>query len=136
MIFNTANQQEAAAAKEYLNSCIRNGWKVDIVRKSGQRSLNQNNYLHLILSAFGMHFGYDLSEAKIVYKQVNASTYEYTKKGRVFYRSSADLTKEEMQKTIDLFMQKSAEQGCPLPLATDQSWLDQIYNQSEREYYK
>lgn len=83
-----------------------------------------------------MHFGYDLAEAKEVYKDVCKEIYWYEKKGRKFKRSSADLSKEDMMRSIDLFIQKSAEQGCPLPIATDRGWLDAISNEAEREHYK
>jgi len=82
-----------------------------------------------------MHFGYSLEESKQIYKEINASTYSYKKKGRVFYRSSADLDKAEMQKTIDKFMRKSADAGCPLPLAENAEWLSLIRNEAERNQY-
>jgi hypothetical protein len=99
------------------------------------RTLSQNSSLHLIISAFGSHFGYTLEESKQIYKEINATIYAYTKNNRTFYRSSADLTKEEMMHSIDKFREKSAEAGYPLPLATDQNWLIQIENaiqQTER----
>jgi hypothetical protein len=71
-------------------------------------------------------------ESKMVYKQVSSDIYYYKKKDRQFIRSSADLNKEEMAKTIDRFMEKSKEAGYELPLATDQDWLRMIENEVER----
>mgnify|MGYP000894825755 FL=1 len=82
-----------------------------------------------------MHFGYTLEEAKLVYKQVNESTYYYEKKGRQFIRSSADLNTAEMTKTIDKFRQKSADAGFPLPSAEDREWLDRIDIEISRNSY-
>lgn len=136
MKYNLSDRQEIEKAKEHLNGLIRLQVQVEVKRVPIHRTTSQNNYLHLILTAFGMHFGYDLYEAKLVYKEVNRELYYYKKKGRTFIRSSADLTKEEMMKSIDLFIQKSAENGCPLPIATDQDWLAAISNEAEREHYK
>lgn len=135
MKFNLAIKAEKSKAFSYFMILANKKSLVDVKKVSPRRSLNQNNYLHLLLGAFGQHFGYTLEEAKIIYKELNKSVYAYKKKGRTFYRSSADLSKEEMAKTVDLFMEKSKEQGYPLPLATDQGWLQQIENDMERSRY-
>jgi hypothetical protein len=105
---------------------------VEIKAISPNRTLSQNSYLHLIIGAFGEHFGYTIEEAKQIYKELNKPIYIYRKKDRVFFRSSADLSKEDMAKTIDVFRQKSSEQGYDLPLATDKEWLLQIDNLIEQ----
>lgn len=135
MKFNLAVPYEAKQADGYLKRLHEKKNVVEVKKVSLKRSLSQNSYLHLLIGAFGNHFGYTLEEAKLIYKELNADTYRYRKKGRTFWRSSADLSKEEMAKTIDAFMQKSAEAGYPLPLATDQEWLRQIENEIERSKY-
>lgn len=135
MKFNTQIAAEAQQASGYFNKLIEQKAIVEVKKISPKRSLNQNAYLHLLIAAFGMHFGYDLAEAKQLYKEINGEIYMYSKKGRVFLRSSADISKEDMAKSIDKFMRKSAEQGCPLPPATNQEWLRQIENEIERSYY-
>lgn len=132
MKYNTKIPQEAQQAKERLDYLIEKEVLVEVIKVSPRRSLNQNNYLHLLIGAFGSHFGYSLEEAKIIYKELNPSVYKYDKKGRTFWKSSADLTKEEMAKTIDNFMKISAEHYYPLPPATDQEWLRQIENDIEK----
>ncbi len=135
MKYNLTNDLEVASAFGYLTDLAGKKSLVEVKKISPKRSLNQNSYLHLIISAFGLHFGYTADEAKIIYKEINKSLYQYDKKGRTFYRSSADLTKEEMAESIDKFMQKSAEAGYPLPLATDQGWLMEISNAIEGAKY-
>jgi predicted phosphoadenosine phosphosulfate sulfurtransferase len=133
MKYNTANDAEATAAAEYLVTLIDKKQIAEVIKVSPKRTLNQNSYLHLIIGAYGANFGYTLAEAKTLYKRdVNPDIYVYKRHGSMFLRSSADLTKEEMAKSIDRFMQMSAEQGFPLPLATDQEWLRQIENEIER----
>lgn len=108
---------------------------IEIIKVSPKRSLNQNSYLHLLIGYFGLHFGYTMEEAKQVYKNMSREIYTYKKNDAIFIRSSADLSTEEMAKTIDTFMKVSAENGCPLPPATDEGWLREISNQNEREGY-
>ena len=132
MKYNMANLAEAERAFQYLTDLSGKEAIVEVKKVSPKRSLNQNSYLHLLLGAFGSHFGYSLAESKLIYKELNANIYSYKKKHRTFYRSSADLTKEEMMHSIDRFREKSAEQGYPLPTATDQEWLRQIENTIEQ----
>lgn len=133
MKFNLKLPAEAGRATDYLNTLIKNGSLAEVKKISPKRSLNQNSYLHLLLSAFGAHFGYTLEEAKLIYKEINPKVYAYEKKGRTFYRSSADLTKDEMTASIERFRDKSAEAGYPLPTATDQGWLRELENSIEAQ---
>ncbi len=141
MKYNLANQTEVAHAYGYLTDLAKEEKVVEIKKVSPRRSLNQNSYLHLLLGAFGSHFGYTLEEAKTVYKTLpgNIEIYGYTKEIRgkkwEFLRSSADLTKEEMAKTIDTLHEWSRKGGYPLPPATDKEWLMQIENEIERSGY-
>lgn len=135
MKFNMAVPYEAKQASGYLKRLYEKKNVVEVKKVSPHRTLNQNSYLHLLIGAFGAHFGYSLEEAKQIYKELNASTYRYEKKGRVFWRSSAELSKEDMAKTIDAFMQKSAEAGYQMPLATDHGWIQQVENEIERSKY-
>lgn len=132
MKFDLSLPTDIHKATMYLAELIEKQSLAEVKRISPKRSLNQNSYLHLLLAAFGQHFGYTLEEAKLIYKELNPGIYAYEKKGRTFWRSSADLSTEDMAKSIDLFMEKSKEAGYPLPLATDQAWLMEIENEIER----
>ncbi len=133
MIFNLANQQDLAKAREYLNQIARLGKRVEIVRKAEHRTLPQNAYLHLILGYFGTQTGYTLSEAKVLYKRLNPDLYLYEKNGAKFMRSSADLSKEDMTKTIERFMEYSEGKGISLPRANNQEFLDLATNTVEAQ---
>lgn len=132
MKYNTAIKGEKQDAEKYFKKLVDSESLVEIKKISKTRSLRQNSYLHLLLGAFGDHFGYTIEEAKLIYKEVNKNIYYYKKKDRVFIRSSADLDSAEMTKTIDHFREVSASQGCELPLATDQDWLRSIENMIEQ----
>ena len=132
MKYNLSNDKEAQAAFTYLTKLVGSESIAEVKKVNPNRSLKQNAYLHLLLGAFGDHFGYTLEEAKTIYKQINKGVYQYEKKGRTFTRSSADLDTKEMTITIDKFREKSKEAGCPLPAATDKEWLMSIENMIEQ----
>lgn len=135
MRYNLDDTKEADEAFTHLTKLVGQHAEAEVKKVVPGRSLRQNNYLHLLLGAFGMHFGYTLEEAKIIYKEINSSVYKYKKKGRTFLRSSADIDKDEMTRSIDQFRLKSAEAGCELPLATNQDWLRSIENAMEQHRY-
>lgn len=132
MKYNLKDRVEALHAFSQLNDLALKEAEVEIKKVNPKRSLNQNNYLHLLLGAFGQHFGYSLEEAKQIYKEISLDIYAYTKKNHQFFRSSASLNSAEMSKTIDRFRDFSVEQDFPLPLATDQAWLRSIENSMEQ----
>lgn len=135
MKYNLAVKDDATEVHIQLAKLMIRKPIIELKEIRAQRSGNQNRYLHLLLGAFGIHFGYTLEESKMIYKQINESTYFYEKKGRQFMRSSADLNVEEMTKTIEKFRMRSAENGCELPAATDQDWLNRISNDIEKNRY-
>ena len=139
MKFNTAYPKEKREAMSYAMKLINGKKIVEIKRVSPNRSLRQNSYLHLLLSDFGEHFGYNLEEAKQIYKEMSKGIYAYEKTTngvtRTFWRSSADLTVEEMTKTIERLREVSAAADYPLPPATDQEWLRSIENRIEQSNY-
>ncbi len=135
MKYDLKDTIQADLAFGYLQTLVEQESEVEVKKLIRNRSLNQNSYLHLLLGAFGANFGYNLQESKQLYKQINKDIYYYTKENRGkkldFVRSSADLDKEEMAKTIDKFMQMSEQAGYKLPPAEDQGWIRELENDVE-----
>lgn len=132
-----ANKDEAEEARHHFAQLLATNALIELKKLSPKRTLSQNNYLHLLLGEFGMHFGYTIEEAKIIYKQLNSDIYSYEKKGRSFWKSSAELSTAEMSKSIDHFRDISASNGLELPLATDKEWLWRIEKEiSGNKYLK
>lgn len=104
------------------------------------RSLRQNNYLHLILSYYGLEFGYNLSYVKrnifkmIVNPQIFFIDRVNEKSGEVYrdVKSSAELSKEEMCIAIDRFKDHSAQGGLVLPDPDNIIYLKEISEEIER----
>lgn len=136
MKYDLKNATEAGEAMSFLLEQVKAEKKVEVKVIRPRRSLNQNSYLHLLIGAFGAHFGYTLDEAKTVYKrQVNPEIYVYEKNNIKFLRSSADLDTAEMTKSIDRFREFSKEHGLPLPTAENPDEMRALENMVEQHYH-
>lgn len=135
MKYDTKNIKEAEEALKYLEHLIDKEHLVDVRRVSRRRSLRQNNYIHVTFGIFGLETGYTASEAKSLYKRINKDIYVYEKNGNPFVRSSADLTKDEMNRSIDVWRNYAGEQGVNIPLPYDTDALMYWENQIEQSKY-
>ena len=136
MIFNTSSTIEKMQSKAYYDKLVDKGAKIEIKKISDFdydytkkddpkiRTKLQNRYLHLLLSYFGLCFGYSKEEAKIVWKRdICPEIFIYEKNGHTFERSSADIDTLEMTKAIEKLKYKSLIEGHPLPDAENKDFL-------------
>ena len=123
MRYDGSNELHAAQARARLEKLIRERKVFDLTEKKPQRSLNQNAYLHVLISYFACQIGETAEYVKREYfkKLVNPVTFIREREdrflGRIKYlRSSADLDRDEMTLCIDRFRDWSAVQaGIYLP---------------------
>lgn len=137
MIYNTANIIEAEQAKTRLNWLIGHNKKVELTEKRKKRSLNQNSYLHVVLSFYGTQTGYTLTEVKedIFKRDICRLIFETEKNGRIVYRSSADLNTKEMTQAIERFRNHAAQDlGLHIPEPHEEQFL--AYCQEEIDKHK
>lgn len=136
MKYQTKNNQEAVEAKAYLKVLLDKKCLVEIKKVSPRRSLKQNNYLYLTFGIFAAQTGYKPEEAKVIYKRyANTSLYVYEKNGIAFLRSSADLSTEEMTRSIDRWREYAAENGVNIPPPTDEEALRFYENMIEQQQH-
>jgi hypothetical protein len=133
MKFDTSIKQEKSEAFKYFMGLVNRKKLIEVKKISPTRTLNQNSYLHLLLSAYGAHFGYTLAEAKTLYKRdINPDLYVYSKHDSKFLKSSADLTVEEMTISIERLRQEAADSGFPLPSAEEPAALRSLEKSIEQ----
>ncbi len=126
MLYDLNKNIDVERFKRRSEQLLKEGVVVEL-KKKVRRSTSQNSYLHLILGWYGMELGYTLEEAKHIYKNLSNEIYWYKKKNESFYRSSADLSTEEMTSTIDKFRNYSSkEAGIYLPEPSDLAFLTEI----------
>jgi hypothetical protein len=120
MRYSLDNQAQADQAKEYLNQAIRNKWKIELIRKSNQRSLPQNAFFHLLCTYLGNQLGYTKDEAKTYIKRHMSDVFVYEKNGNKFMRSSADLNQQEMSAVMERLYMLAADLDVVLPLVENE----------------
>lgn len=137
MIYSLDKEHEKQQAITRFHFLIAKGKRIELKVKHPRRSINQNSYLHLILSAFGSHFGYSLEEVKqyIFKEQVNSEIFNNGDKGSLItiqeWRSTADLDTKELTTAIERFLNYSAKNGYRLPEPSDLVWIQELEKQIE-----
>ena len=129
MRYNLSIQQNALAAEQQLKHLIKKGAKIELTEKRSRRTLSQNAYLHLILSWWGLEYGYTLEESKQYFKELNEDYYYYKKKGKTFVRSTSGVDTKEMTVHIEKFRDWSVQNGLYLPAPNEQQQIKSIQNQ-------
>ena len=137
MKYDLTNDRDKEQFKSRVNQLFERGAYVELTDKSN-RSKKQNAYLHVILSAFALEFGYTLETVKRSFYKVecNKDLFLRDKNGKLgtkqYLRSSSDLTKEEMTLSIDRFRKFSSENGCYLPSPDEEAEIRAIEKDYER----
>lgn len=133
MKYNLAEKKEVDEALMYFTKLVGKEVVVEIKEVQKRRSLNQNAYLHLLLGIYSLDTGYRLAESKVIYKRdANPDIYVYKNKGMTFLKSSADLDKETMTRSIERFREFAREQDIHLPSAMSEEEQRSLENQMER----
>ena len=142
MLYNSNKPIDAQRAIEKIKHFIKNKKVFELKEKRKRRSINQNSYLHLILSGFALETGYTTEEVKqdIFKKIVNPVMFYEGEFGELVkierWRSTASLNTQEMTLCIDRFRDYAAkEAGVYLPEPKDLSMLEdleiQVNNQKQ-----
>ena len=142
MLYNSNKPIDAQRAIEKIKHFIKNKKVFELKEKRKRRSINQNSYLHLILSGFALETGYTTEEVKqdIFKKIVNPVMFYEGEFGELVkierWRSTASLNTQEMTLCIDRFRDYAAKvAGVYLPEPKDLSMLEdleiQVNNQKQ-----
>lgn len=142
MLYNLSSPLDVQNARTRLEMLVKRGCTIELSEKKAKRSLSQNRYLHLLLGYFASQTGNTLEWVKQQYykKLCNPDLFIGEREdlflGRVKYvRSSADLSTDEMNLSIERFRNwSSAEAGIYLPEATSEAEIAAL--QVEVERYK
>lgn len=140
MIYDFRNPFDREKAEEYFNKLLSERAIVEVKKKRPNRSLNQNSYLHVILSYFGVEYGCSMDEVKLDFfkRLCNKTLFERTitnKQGKEIkiLRSSKDLDTAEMTTAIERFRNwSSAVAGIYLPSPNEDQFLIHIQKEIER----
>ena len=139
MIYDLSKPLDREKFKVRVNHLFAQGKQVELTEKTF-RSLRQNSYLHCLLGILAIDQGLTIDYVKEFYykRLVNPDIFVLTKEDKLVgkievLRSSKDLTKEEMSKSIDKLRNwASSELGCYLPSADEESLLQQAEMEIQR----
>ncbi len=135
MTYELTNEIEIAQAETRFKYLIKKGKKIELKEIKHKRSISQNSYLHLILSAFGLEFGYNTQEVKqYIFKEiVNPEIFNNGEKHGIVkiqsWRSTAELDTLELTTAISRFLDYSANNGYLLPDPSNLSHIQQLENE-------
>ena len=132
MQYDLTSDFQRKAFLSRVDNLLEKGCLVELTENSA-RTKGQNNYLHLLLGVVAMETGNTLEDVKREYfkELVNPDifrSYRTDNRGNTIrvYRSSADVSKEEMSMAIDRFKRWGAENGIYMPSPGDESLLREI----------
>lgn len=139
MIYDLSKPLDRQKFKVRVNHLFAQGKQVELTEKTF-RSLRQNSYLHCLLGILAIDQGLTIDYVKEFYykRLVNPDIFVITKEDKMIgkievLRSSKDLTKEEMSRSIDKLRNwASSELGCYLPSADEESLLQQAEMEIQR----
>jgi hypothetical protein len=139
MTYDLSKPHDREKFKMRVNHLFSQGKQVELIDKTF-RSLRQNSYLHCLLGILALDQGLTIDYVKEFYykRLVNPDIFVITKEDKIIgkievLRSSKDLTKEEMSKSIDKLRNwASSELGCYLPSADEESLLKQAEMEIQR----
>ncbi len=131
-IYDTSKSEDKNRAEAYFEQLIKSGSVIELKKKQ-KRTLNQNSYLHLILSWFASETGYTLEYVKTEFfkRLCNPDIFNVNVHG-IFgrvkdLRSTTELDTKEMTTAIDRFRNWSgSEAGIYLPAPNEDEYLQQI----------
>lgn len=133
MLYDLSKPLERDRFKRRADKLTADGVIVELTERRN-RSLSQNNYLHLIIAYFAMETGNSPSYVKDQYFKRLCNRDLFVRQVTDPYcgtvetvRSSAELNKEEMAIAIDRFRNWSSETaGIYLPEADEKEYLEEI----------
>ena len=133
MVYDLSNEIHRQLFSKRAERLLERRGVVELCEKQ-QRTIRQNDYLHLLLGALALETGTTLAYAKEQYykREANAALFvrvrrdEWLQKDVEVLRSSRDLTKEEMTFSIQRLKMWADSNGFCLPDESDEAILREI----------
>lgn len=142
MLYDLSNEYQVSEFKEAVKKHLEQGHFVELKRKFPQRSLKQNSLLHVWIGYFACEYGCTFDECKVdIYKRhCNKDIFERevtNKRGNKvkILRSSADLSTEEMARSMERFRNFAATGGIFLPPPGNTEFIKYCLREIERNKY-
>lgn len=141
MFYNLGNEVDTKRFLTKVQYLVERKKKIELTEKREKRTLNQNSYLHLLISFFAIETGNTIAYVKDQYFKIlcNPDLFIFEKEdpflGKIKdLRSSRDLDTKQMTVAIDRFRNwSSSEAGIYLPEANEHHFLEHIQNEINKK---
>lgn len=103
-------------AKVYLEKLSLDGKQIELKEIRKARTIQQNKYLHVCISLFAIHFGYNLEEAKTHLKRsCDFMRYVKPQTDETFLKRTRDMDTKELTGFIEWIINHAGINGCHIP---------------------
>jgi hypothetical protein len=134
MKYDLEKDIEVKRLKRRLEFLLEKGSKVELKEIRKVRTLSQNAYLHVVITLYGIEYGYTIEEAKTLLKRT-CEFMTYEKNGNRFLKSTRGMDTKEMTEFIEWIRNFASKQGCYIP--SSQEYLENKFLiDQEIENYK
>lgn len=132
-------------ARAYLEKLIKQEDNFEIIKKTKQRTIRQNAYLHVCIDIYAIDFGLTREEAKTDLKR-ECPYYEFTRyqkdcsktgKTKLYLTSTKDYTTDQAGKFIDWLRTFAGSHGCYIPTSDEykeNKWAIEIEIEKNKQY--
>lgn len=118
MIYDLSNNTDRQKFKTKSAFLLANSKRAELKDVRTKRSLSQNSYLHVVISLFGIEFGYNLDEAKTLLKR-ECPFMRYEKNTIQFLKQTRGMDSKELTEFIDWIRNYSGLQGFYIPTSEE-----------------
>ena len=123
--YDLSKPSDLRAFKIQCSYLIEKEKKVNISAIRNARSVNQNAFLHVCISLFGIEHGYTIEEAKTLLKR-ECNFMRYEKNNSIFLKQTSKMNSKELTEFIEWLRNYSAENGLYIPDANE--YLENKFN--------
>lgn len=134
MKYDLSIQHDLNKFKARVDKLIADKKKVDLTAIKEVRTIQQNKYLHVIFTLYGIEVGLTIEESKTLVKR-NCPFGTYEKNGIKFLIRTRDLNTQQMTDFIDWFRTWSSQQGIYLP-TSEEYIMNKLFIDNQIEQHK
>ena len=118
MKFNTSIEGDLKRAKVRFDYLCEKQKIIELKGCRKPRSLNQNSYLHVVITLYAIEFGYTLNEAKTDLKRM-CGFMTYEKNNSRYLKETAKMNSTELTQFIDWIRNLASQNGLYIPDAEE-----------------
>ena len=114
MLYDLSVTEDKSKFNDKISLYLEMGYKVDLKIVKQKRTIQQNAFLHVLITLFGIEFGYTIEEAKTHLKR-SCPFMRYQKNDEWFLKRTSEMNVDEISEFMEWIYNHSAQNGLILP---------------------